>query len=179
MTARGARIRSSGRISNPPRGGRGHCCPSGGYCSLVVQSLSCAHHTSVQLWGVVVGVWVGRRPLLRLAVCAPLAVQAGRWVAGPGQGRVEGVGGQRARQQVVVGAQVVSLGRCGAGQAEILVVAAAADAGAGGELRGLTAELPDLNRPKGEYIFTIPRLHRQLISFVMAASILNDLHLVI
>lgn len=65
------------------------------------------------------------------------------------QGRVECVGRQRAGEKVLVRAQVVSLARGGAGQAEVLVVGAHASTGnpgAGGRL--LSSQLPDLNTEK-------------------------------
>lgn len=107
----------------------------------VVQTL-CTHHAAVQL------LWVRVCPhaLLRLAVCAALAVEASRWVTRAAQGRVEGVGRQRAGEKVLVRAQVVPLSGGGAGQAEVLVVGAhtsTGDPGAGGRL--LSSQLPDLN----------------------------------
>lgn len=107
----------------------------------VIQCL-CTHHAAVQLlW-----VRVCPHPLLRLAVCAALAVEAsGRWTRA-GQGRVEGAGRQWAGKEVIVWAQVVPLDGRWAGQAEILVVGTStstADPGAGERL--LPSQHPDLN----------------------------------
>lgn len=86
-------------------------------CSSVLHGLG-AHHTAVQLRGIRVC------PLLRLAVRAAFAVQAGGGVTWARYGRIKGVGGQRAVEEVLVRAQVVTLNRGGAGQAKILVVGA-------------------------------------------------------
>lgn len=60
-----------------------------------------------------------------------------------GQRRVEGVGRQRAGEQVVVRAQVVPFGRGGAGQAQILVGGAPSSAAPGPDL--LSSQLPVLS----------------------------------
>jgi len=107
----------------------------------VVQGLS-AHHAAIQL------LWVRMRqsPLLCLAVRAAFAVEAARRVTQAGQAGVKGVWRQRAGEEVVVWAQIVSLSGGGAGQTQILVVgtsSSAADPVAGGRL--LPSHLPDLS----------------------------------
>lgn len=104
----------------------------------VVQRLS-TDHAAVEL------LWVWMSSLLGLTVCASLAVQPGRWAARVRQWGVQGSGGQRAVEEVLIRAEIVSFTRGGAGQAQILVVGASsttADPGAGGCL--LPPQLPDL-----------------------------------
>lgn len=63
----------------------------------VIQRLG-AHHAAIQL----LGVRMCPHPLLCLAVCAALAVEAGRRVTWDRQGGVKGVGRQRAGEEVLV-----------------------------------------------------------------------------
>lgn len=87
-------------------------------------------------------------PLLRLAVCAALAVEAGRRVTWAGQGGEKGVGRQRAGEEVLIWAQVVPLGGGGAGQTQILVVGTSSTADPGAGVPLLPSQLPDLNTEK-------------------------------
>lgn len=70
-----------------------------------------------------------------------------------GQRRVEGVGRQRAGEQVVVRAQVVPFGRGGAGQTQILVGGASSSAAPGPDL--LPSQLPVLSAHE-----TVPFINR-------------------
>lgn len=91
-------------------------------------------------------------PLLRLAVRAPLAVELRRRATRVRQRRVQGGGGQRAVEEVLVRAEVVPFARGGAGQAQVLVGGAsstAADPGAVGRL--LPPQLPDLRTDEKDF----------------------------
>lgn len=113
--------------------------PTHGLQLSVIQCLG-TNHAAVEL----LRVRVRGHLVLGLAVRAALAVEAGRRLTRARQGRVEGAGRQRAREEVIIRAQVVPLGRRWAGQAQILVVGAAtADPGAGDGL--LPFQQPDLN----------------------------------
>lgn len=104
----------------------------------IIQRLG-AHHAAVEL----LRVRMCPHPLLHLAVRAAFAVQVRGRVTRDRQVGVEGAGGQRAVEQVLVRAQVVPLGGGGAGQAQVRVVGAAAAAHPGASL--LAAQLSDLD----------------------------------